>query len=144
MNSKGCPICGASVDNRNAYCSNCGHPMWDLPAGYQIPPRYVDKPDLFCPACGVGAKFTNEFCPHCGTDLHMRALLGEKPPPASGCWQAFAILLFIFVGVPAALLGGCVLIFTVAEFDWAMAATSVGFIALSGALLVFLVKTLKG
>jgi hypothetical protein len=83
--------------------------MWDLPPGYQAPPKLVTRPEIYCASCGVGLMKGPRFCPHCGADLppfeDLQTTRGSVA--MKGCLQALSIILFLFIGIPAAALGGC-------------------------------------
>lgn len=144
--SKGCPICGASVQNEHAYCRNCGHPMWDLPPGYQAPQKLVAKPELFCSSCGVGLMNGPTYCPNCGANLPKDTLQFNAPDSSGndGCLQGTSIIIFIFIGLPAAACGGCsLLMMTGGGINISWVTITVAAFAVFGGLLYWMIQTFR-
>ena len=138
--NKGCPICGSTVENDHHYCRNCGHPMWDLPPGYQQPPKLTTKPEIFCSSCGVGMMRGLDYCPNCGANLPQEKSLSSA---SDGCVQATAIIVFIVIGLPAAACGGCsLLLMSGGPWTTGIPLAIFGF-GVFGALLYWVVQTFR-
>jgi len=105
-----------------------------------------------CEHCGKELGDSGKYCWNCGKERPVAPaseLNATKPPSESlGC---LALLLFIFLGVPSCLGGGCLLMFAPtggglsengnSGFNWSLFCCGIGLIAIFGALLYFLKYT---
>lgn len=66
---------------------------------------------LVCPNCGAELDESVQFCPHCGLRRGVpRQAASAKSSVGKTVWQVISLLLFLLLGIPAALFGGCMLI----------------------------------
>ncbi len=76
--------------------------------------------NLTCPNCGASVDETAEYCPNCGlrrgpppsSQPQNFQIPPQAPRPSAGrtAWQIVSLLLFLLIGIPAALFGACLLI----------------------------------
>ena len=128
---------------------------------------------MYCQNCGQDLKGSETLCPNCGEPViggtPEPAADGESQPTqppvakASGppswsqpaqvklrnwkhdLWVGFVAFLFVFLGVPSCLGGGCLLLLNAgsSSADVLTILIAAGLIALSGALLYLLIKVYR-
>ena len=134
-----CQNCGQDLEGNEKICPNCGSP---LTLGTVTP---VDDHKSPRQPQGELPPVANASAPP-----------GWRPPESTkprdwknDLWIGFVAFLFVFIGVPSCLGGGCMLLIQFGAHDyggrtWLSYLIPIGLIGISGALLYLLIKVNRG